>query len=45
MLKSVEKNLEVTEKKAEEYGDKHHEVLVILEKLRDGVQRLFTRSF
>jgi len=43
MLKSVEKNLEVTEKKAEEYGDKHHEVLVILEKLRDGVQRLFTR--
>ena len=43
ILKSVEKNLEVAEKKADAYADKHHEVTVILEKLREGVQRLFTR--
>ena len=43
ILKSVEKNLEATEKKAQKFTEKHHEVLGILEKLREGVQRLFTR--
>jgi exonuclease VII small subunit len=43
ILKSVEKKLENAEKKSEEFAFKHHEVSTVLSKLRDGVQRLFTR--
>jgi hypothetical protein len=43
ILKSVESNLEASEKRAEDYEFRHEEVLKILGKIKDGTQRLFTR--
>ena len=43
ILKSVEAKLEASEKRAEDYEYRHEEIIKVLDKMKDGVQRLFTR--
>lgn len=43
ILKSVEANLEASEKRADDYEYRHEEVVKVLDRIKDGVKRLFTR--
>ena len=44
ILKSVEAKLEASEKRAEDYEYRHEEIIKVLDKMKDGVQRLFTHG-